>query len=91
MVRKSRHALIGMDTKIARNVLTLDDEIDDLNIEIYSTVKVIMRENPETIERAVNILSVSRYLERNADLSTNIAKDFMVEGTLIRHKALDLS
>jgi phosphate transport system protein len=34
-----------------------------------------MRDNPETIDRAVHILSVSRYLERIADLSTNIAED----------------
>ncbi len=91
MVRKSLDALIGMDTKLARNVLTLDDEIDDLNREMYSTLQVIMRDNPETIDRAVHILSVSRYLERIADLSTNIAEDvvFMVEGELIRHKAVD--
>jgi phosphate transport system protein len=88
MVSKSLDVLIEMDTKISRNVLTLDDEIDDLNREMYSNIQVIMRENPEKIDRAVNILSVSRYLERIADLSTNIAEYvvFMVEGELIHHK-----
>jgi phosphate transport system protein len=59
---------------------------------MYSTVLVIMRENPETIDQAVNTLSVFCYLERIADLSTNIEEDlvFMVEGNLICHKAVEL-
>ena len=49
-----------------------------------------MHQSPECIERAVQTLSVSRYLERIADLSTNIAEDvvFMVEGELIRHQTV---
>ena len=48
-----------------------------------------MRSDPDTIERAVHLLSASRHLERIADLSTNIAEDvvFMVEAELIRHNA----
>ena len=87
MLRKSLDALIGMDTELARYVLTLDDEVDDLNREMYTTLQDLMRQSPESIDRAVHTLSVSRYLERIADLSTNIAEDvvFMVEGELIRH------
>ena len=88
MVRKSLDALIQMDAELARVVLTLDDEIDDLNREMYTTLQDLMRQSPESIDRAVHTLSVSRYLERIADLSTNIAEDvvFMVEGDLIRHQ-----
>ena len=88
MVQKSLDALIEMDAKLARTVLTMDDEIDDLNREMFSKLQNIMRESPESIDRAVQALSVSRYLERIADLSTNIAEDvvFMVEGELIRHR-----
>ena len=91
MLRKSLDALIGMDTELARYVLTLDDEVDDLNREMYITLQNVMRENPEAIDRSVQTLSVSRYLERIADLSTNIAEDvvFMVDGDLIRHKSDD--
>ena len=91
MLRKSLDALIGMDTELARYVLTLDDEVDDLNREMYITLQNVMRENPEAIDRSVQTLSVSRYLERIADLSTNIAEDvvFMVYGDLIRHKSDD--
>tara|TARA_Y100000588_G_scaffold368339_1_gene436094 strand:+ start:151 stop:456 length:306 start_codon:yes stop_codon:yes gene_type:complete len=88
MVRKSLDALIGMDANLARIVLTMDDEIDDLNREMYTTLQDLMHQSPECIERAVQTLSVSRYLERIADLSTNIAEDvvFMVEGEVIRHQ-----
>ena len=88
MVNKSLDALIRMDIKLAQLVLTLDDEIDDLNREMYTALQDIMRQSPEFIDRAVQTLSVSRYLERIADLSTNIAEDvvFMVDGELIRHQ-----
>ena len=88
MVSKSLDALIRMDIKLAQLVLTLDDEIDDLNREMYTALQDIMRQSPEFIDRAVQTLSVSRYLERIADLSTNIAEDvvFMVDGELIRHQ-----
>ena len=90
MVRKSLDALVGMDANLARIVLTMDDEIDDLNREMYTTLQDLMHQSPECIERAVQTLSVSRYLERIADLSTNIAEDvvFMVEGELIRHQTV---
>ena len=80
-----------MDIKLAQLVLTLDDEIDDLNREMYTALQDIMRQSPEFIDRAVQTLSVSRYLERIADLSTNIAEDvvFMVDGELIRHQGLN--
>jgi phosphate transport system protein len=47
-----------------------------------------MRQSPECIDRAVQTISVSRYLERIADLSTNITEDvvFMVDSDLIRHQ-----
>ena len=55
---------------------------------IENKLYIIFKINSYFIERAVNTLSVSRYMERIADLSTNIAQDvvFMVEGESIRHQ-----
>ena len=91
MVRKSLDALIGMDTSLAREVLDMDDDIDAINREMYITLQGLMRKEPDTIERAVHMLSASRHLERIADLTTNIAEDvvFMVDGELIRHRVED--
>jgi phosphate transport system protein len=59
---------------------------------MYTTLQDIMRRSPECIDRAVQTLSVSRYLERIADLSTNIEEDvvFMVDSDLIRHQVKKL-
>ena len=88
MLRNSLDALTHMDTKLARNVLTMDDEIDDANRKMYVVLQEWMHKDPDSIERAVHLLSVSRHLERIADLTTNIAEDvvYMVEGELIRHR-----
>ena len=55
---------------------------------MYINLQSLMRQNSDFFERAVNTLSVSHYMERIADLSTNIAQDvvFMVEGESIRHQ-----
>ena len=78
---------------MARDVLAKDDEVDSINKEMYVTLQEVMRQNPDTIVRAVHLLSASRHLERIADLTTNIAEDvvFMVEGELIRHRFEDYS
>ena len=91
MVKNGLDALVNRDTDLARTVLAQDDEVDSINREMFVTLQSSMRENPDTVNRAVHLLSVSRYLERIADLATNIAEDvvFMVEGELIRHRFED--
>ena len=91
MVRDSLDALIRMDTNLARTVLTMDDEIDSINRDMYISLQELMKEDSATVERSVHMLSTSRHLERIADLCTNIAEDvvFMVDGDLIRHRTED--
>ncbi|RMH58168.1 MAG: phosphate transport system regulatory protein PhoU [Candidatus Hydrogenedentota bacterium] len=86
-VRRSLDALVRQDAVLAREVCRCDDEIDERNREMYDILQQLMRTDPETVERAVHTLSVSRHLERIGDLATNIAEDvvFMVEGEIIRH------
>jgi len=64
-----------------------DDEADSLNSQIYRQLLAIMAEDPQMIPRAIPILFVSKYLERIADHSTNIAEMvvFIVKGRDIRH------
>ncbi len=88
MLNKSLHALIEMDVDLAREVISEDDEVDDLNREIYKLTQQSISRQPERLSCFINIMSVSRQLERIADLVTNIAEDiiYMVEGEIIRHK-----
>jgi phosphate transport system protein len=87
MVRDSLNSLVNMDAQLARNVCEMDDEVDDINRQMYVEMQEVMKKDPSTVERAISILSVSRHLERIADLATNIAEDviFLVEGEIVRH------
>ena len=91
MVRKSLDALSNMNPRLARHVLSMDDEIDEANRKMFDILQELMHRDSSTIERAVHLLSASRYLERIADLATNIAQDvvYMSEGRLIRHLTED--
>lgn len=91
MVRESLDALSNMNPRLARHVLTMDDEIDEANRRMFDILQELMHRDPSTIERAVHLLSASRHLERIADLATNIAQDvvYMSEGRLIRHLTED--
>jgi phosphate transport system protein len=87
MVRKSLDALVKLDMNLANEVIDMDDKVDQINRDMYAIVKKEISNQPKNTETAINLLSCSRYMERIADLSTNIAEDviFMVEGKVIRH------
>lgn len=89
MLRYSLDSLVKLDTTIARQVCTADDEVDNINREMYDLVKDAIRAHPEHLDALIPYLSVSRYLERIADHATNIAEDviYMVEGVIARHRA----
>ena len=53
----------------------------------YGLVKDQIRHHPEQLDALIEYLSLSRHLERIADLTTNIAEDvlYMIDGEIIRH------
>ncbi len=87
MVKDSLDAFMRDDTVLAQEVIERDDEVDQLNYQIYRELLSYMAEDPQTIPRATRILFVSKYLERIADHATNIAEMvvYMVKGRTIRH------
>ncbi len=87
MIRESLDAFVREDTDLALKVCKDDEEIDQLNSQIFREVISFMIEDPHTVSRAMMISSVSKYLERIADHATNIAEMvvFMVKGKSIRH------
>ena len=89
MVRESLAAFVKGDAQAARRICAEDDEVDQYNREVINAVWKMMQNDPQTVERATHIFSVSRHLERIADHATNIAEDvvYMVEGKIIRHRA----
>ncbi|MBI1849835.1 MAG: phosphate signaling complex protein PhoU [Planctomycetes bacterium] len=88
MVRESLDAFVNRDVEAARRICGEDDQVDEYNREIIATLRRAMQSDPETIERALHLFSVSKYLERIADHATNVAEDvvYLVEGEIIRHR-----
>ncbi|MDH5750791.1 MAG: phosphate signaling complex protein PhoU [Deltaproteobacteria bacterium] len=89
MLKDSLDALVNMDSRLAKKVCTVDDEVDAINREMYIQVQQGILDNPERIGSLIHCLSTSRHLERIADHATNIAEDviYMVAGEIVRHKA----
>jgi phosphate transport system protein len=87
MIRESLDAFVREDTELALKVCKDDEEVDQLNSQIFREVVTFMIDDPHTINRAIKISSISKYLERIADHATNIAEMviFMVKGKSIRH------
>lgn len=87
MVIDSLNAFINRDEKLARNVCQRDDEVDDLNDQIFRELLTYMMQDPSTIRRAVDLVLVGRHLERIADHATNICEDviYYVKGKTIKH------
>jgi phosphate transport system protein len=91
MLTRAIDSLIKMDTALAHEVCQADDEVDEINREVYQRVYHLIKENPDNVEILINYVSVSRHLERIADYATNIAEDviYLVEGKIIRHQPDD--
>jgi phosphate transport system protein len=87
MVRKSLDSFIKRDVEPARSVLTRDDKIDALKDQIFREVLTFMISDPSSIQRALELIPISRHLERIGDHATNIAENviYLVQGKDIRH------
>lgn len=87
MLKKSLDSLVNLDMELAREVCRLDDEVDAMHKDNYGLVKDQIRRQPEQLDALIEYLSLSRHLERIADLTTNIAEDvlYMIDGEIIRH------
>jgi phosphate transport system protein len=88
MLKNSLDALVNLDAELATKVVSADDEVDDLHRQMYVKVEESIKTDKESTGYMMNMMQISRNLERIADLSTNIAEDvyYMINGDIIRHK-----
>jgi phosphate transport system protein len=88
MLKDSLDSLVKLDVGLARKVIAQDDSVDEINREMYDDFRALVAVNGSVVEQATSLLSCSRYLERIADLATNICEEvlFMVEGEVVRHR-----
>ncbi|EKD26054.1 MAG: hypothetical protein ACD_79C01389G0001 [uncultured bacterium] len=87
MLNNSLNAFIKHDIELAKNICAKDDEVDKINREMYDKIKQGIIEHPEYLDQMVNLLCISRNIERIADHVVNIIEDivYMIEGKIIRH------
>ena len=88
MLKSALDSLVNRDPVTAKKVCERDDEVDNLNDQIIRELISYMLEDRANIKRALDLILVSRYLERVADHATNIGEDviYMVQGKDIRHR-----
>jgi phosphate transport system protein len=89
MLRDALDAFVSRDTALAQRVLDADDELDALKTQVFRELLNYMLQSPQTIEPALDLILISRHLERIGDHATNIAEDviFMVSAKDVRHHA----
>lgn len=87
MVRRALESFLEGKSELAEAVLKMDDIVDRMNKENYVVLVEAMHENPAIVQQALDVLLISRNLERVADHATNIAEDviFWIRGADVRH------
>ncbi|HEY0972037.1 MAG TPA: phosphate signaling complex protein PhoU [Gemmatimonadales bacterium] len=87
MLSDSLDAFIRADGTLGREVCRADDQVDALHNSVFRILLTHMMAEPRTITPALELLLVSRNLERVADLATNIGEDavYLAEGKQIKH------
>jgi phosphate transport system protein len=89
MVKQCLDAVVRGDPALARQVREEDDAVDAARQRVQRRVMAGIKADPENAESLLRINSVSKHIERIADMATNIAEDvvYMVEGDIVRHRS----
>jgi phosphate transport system protein len=87
MLRDALDCFVQEDQQKAINVIRRDSEVDNLNRLVYRRLTSYMIENPDTIARSLELMFISKSVERIADHAVNIAEEmvFLAGGQDIRH------
>ncbi len=93
MVTKSLDAMIKRDLQLAEEVRQIEQEVDDLNEQIFRELLTFMMEDSKSIHRALLIMHVSKNLERMADHAQGIADmvTYMITGENVRHLSKEVN
>jgi phosphate transport system protein len=91
MLRDALDSFVRRDTTLAKQVLDEDDRLDELKTKIFRELLAYMLNDRATVEPSLDLILISRHLERIGDHATNIAEDviFMVSALDVRHHAVN--
>jgi len=74
MLREALESFVERDPLKARAIIPRDKKIDSLNKQLQRELASYMVERPSTISRCLNLMTISKSLERIGDHATNIAE-----------------
>ena len=88
MVRECLAAVIHGDPALARRIREQDDIVDNARQKIRRRILAGIKDNPDDVEALLRVNSITKHIERIADMATNVAEDviYMVEGEIVRHR-----
>jgi phosphate transport system protein len=89
MLKQALDAFVNREPAKARAIVPRDKEVDALNKQLHRELSSYMVERPSTITRCLNLMVISKALERIADHATNVAEEvvYLYEARDIRHTA----
>jgi phosphate transport system protein len=89
MVRRALESFLSAKAEVAQAVLEMDSIVDRMKDEAFINLVTAMKSNPDQVRGYLDVLLITRSLERIADHATNIAEDviFWVSGDDVRHNA----
>lgn len=87
MVRRALESFLSGKAEVAQAVLEMDSIVDRMKDEAFVNLVTQMKNNPDNVRPYLDVLLITRSLERIADHATNIAEDviFWVSGADVRH------
>ena len=92
MLKQSLDAFVSRDAALAKRVIRKDDILDEKNVSLIRELLTYMAEYPNLITYCLEIISISKNLERVGDLASNICEDtiYMAEARWVKHHATEL-
>ncbi|MBK7960288.1 MAG: phosphate signaling complex protein PhoU [Bdellovibrionales bacterium] len=87
MVKSSLDSFVRGDVELAKEVLLMDDQVDELKNRIFSILTEHMKKRSQDVEASLDLILIARNLERLGDHATNVAEDviFAFTGKDVRH------
>jgi phosphate transport system protein len=92
MLKQALDAFVHRDADLAKTVIRRDDILDEKNVSLIRELLTYMAENPTLITYCIELISISKNLERVGDLATNICEDtiFIAEARWVKHHATQI-
>jgi phosphate transport system protein len=92
MLKQSLDSFVNRDAELAKKVIKRDDILDEKNVSVIRELLTYMAEYPTLITYCLELISISKNLERVGDLATNIAEDtiYIAEAKWVKHHATEI-